>query len=108
MNKGTVGYKFILAGNVLHSFIFTILLIENVHTSFVYYYAVMLLLLFPNIIFYKKCKETTKNIFSNYFIVIGLLLTIGFVGLFYIVGGLLVNRYNNMTREELRMKRVNL
>lgn len=108
MNKGTIGHTLILVGNVLHGFIFSVLFIENLHSPLGYFYATALLMLIPNIICYIKCKQTTNNTFSNYFIVIGLLLTNGFVGLFYIVGGLLMNQFNNNTREQLRQSRVKL
>ena len=108
MKKHSSGHKLILIGNVLHGFIFAMLLLEYIGSALGVFYGLCLVLLVPNIICYRNAKQSTNNNWAFYFIVIGVLFTIGVVGVFYIIGGLLVSRHNNQLREQERIRRVNL
>ncbi|MER1998342.1 MAG: hypothetical protein ABS882_01095 [Lysinibacillus sp.] len=108
MKEKSIGHTFILIGNVLHSFVYTMLILENIGTKSALLYGIFLLLIIPNIIGYRKLLQTKHNSWVGYFIAVGFILTIGFIGLIYIVGAFIVMLHNNRLREEERKRRVNL
>ena len=108
MRKHSYGQQLLLVGNVLHFFIYGMLLIEHWGSNNALLYGGLLLLVIPSIVFAQKLKQTANNSYATYFIFLGLFLTTTFVGLFYIIGAILIILFNNKAREERRKMRVNL